>query len=239
MIRKIAVRRTMRRLNIRIDRLENISKKSRLLIDAHVNLKSMRIDAGGDREPVCHFGAFSSFMDGTIHTLKGIGRFCSVGPGVRIGAKSHPMDWLSTHAFQYRNKKIPGLPVESIAFHDQAPPPVIGHDVWIAADATILRGVTIGDGAVIAAGAVVTRDVGPYEIVGGIPAKPLGRRFNPDLIERLMAIQWWRYAPADLAGLPFDDVPSALDALERRIAKGDAVCFHPECIQVKHRRLAR
>jgi acetyltransferase-like isoleucine patch superfamily enzyme len=231
------LRKKMARLEIRIDRIENISRKSHLLIEENVDLRGVQIDAGGDGEPICHFESFTSFMDGTIHTLERIGRFCSVGPNVRIGAKDHPKNWLSTHAFQYRNKKIAGLPEKSLPFRDPASAPVIGNDVWIAANATILRGVTISDGAVVAAGAVVSKDVAPYAVVGGIPARLIRFRFTQDVIRRLLSTQWWRYAPSDLKGLTFNDIYKALNELEQRIAARQMHTFQPAHINIKHRKL--
>ena len=70
---------------------------------------------------------------------------------------------------------------------------VIGNDVWICANAIILSGVTIGDGAVIANGAIVTRDVEPYSVVAGNPAKHIKYRFNPDIIAELLQIKWWNW----------------------------------------------
>ncbi|MGH8817844.1 MAG: CatB-related O-acetyltransferase [Achromobacter pestifer] len=97
---------------------------------------------------------------------------------------------------------------------------VIGNDVWIGANVVIRSGVTVGDGAVCAAGAVVTRDVQPYSIVGGVPARPIRKRFDDETVNRLLAMRWWRYDATDLAGLPFHDVHAALDELERRINGG-------------------
>ncbi len=79
------------------------------------------------------------------------------------------------------------------------PKVLIGNDVLISLNAIILRGVTIGDGAVIAAGAVVTKDVKPYEIVGGVPAKHIGYRFNEDEINKITSTKWWEYDMGDLA----------------------------------------
>lgn len=90
----------------------------------------------------------------------------------------------------------------------------IGHDVWIGANVTILRGLTIGHGAVIAAGAVVTDDVGPYEIVGGLPAKRIRKRFDEETIARLLEVACWNLDYERLAGTPFDDIAAALDHLE-------------------------
>ena len=97
---------------------------------------------------------------------------------------------------------------------------VIGNDVWIGGRATILRGVTIGDGAVVGAGAVVTRDVEPYTVVGGVPARPIKKRFPEPVIDKLEELCWWDYGPDVLAGLNLNDPREAVKHLEERIRKG-------------------
>ncbi|MCZ7153797.1 CatB-related O-acetyltransferase, partial [Salmonella enterica] len=86
-----------------------------------------------------------------------------------------------------------------------------GNDVWIGANVFISRGVRVGDGAVIAAGSVVTKSVRPYEVVGGVPAKHIRFRFEPNVISELLALRWWNYEPASLAGVRFDDVRASID----------------------------
>jgi tetrahydrodipicolinate N-succinyltransferase len=90
----------------------------------------------------------------------------------------------------------------------------MGNDIWIGANATVLGGVTVGDGAVIAAGAVVTKDVPPYAIVVGTPATVKRLRYSDNIVERLLRAKWWELELADLSGLPFRDVERCLDAIE-------------------------
>ena len=90
---------------------------------------------------------------------------------------------------------------------------VVGNDVWIGYDAVIMAGVTIGDGAIIGTRAVVTKDVEPYSIVGGVPAKEIRKRFTPEIIKKLMEIQWWNW-PIEKIRSSIPDIQSGnVDAL--------------------------
>ena len=93
----------------------------------------------------------------------------------------------------------------------------IGNDVWIGHGAIITAGVSVGDGAVVGANAVVTKDVGPYTIVGGVPARLIRYRFDEALRERMLRVRWWQYATWQLAGVPFSDPDAALTEIERRV----------------------
>ena len=123
-----------------------------------------------------------------------IGCLCSIGYGVRIGPHEHDMRLVSTSPVFHRRFAKLALPAR-----DQPPPPRIGHDVWIGNGCIVLRGVTIGDGAVVAAGAVVTRDVAPYTVVAGVPARTRRDRF-PDPADRERAVAALREALQMLEG---------------------------------------
>jgi acetyltransferase-like isoleucine patch superfamily enzyme len=120
-----------------------------------------------------------------------IGKFCSIGPDVRIGLGIHPTHFKSTYPGFYTNSDY--YRVDKLYNFDgeEYKKVEIGNDVWIGARATILDGVKVGDGAVIAAGAVVTKDVPPYAIVGGVPAKVIKYRFDDKRIKELLNEQWW------------------------------------------------
>lgn len=141
-----------------------------------------------------------------------IGRFCSIAPYVMIGLGRHPLDKsVSTSLAFYRSKAVIPTFGQDINF-DEYSPVTIGHDVWIGARAIILDGVNIGHGAVIGAGAVVTKDVPPYTIVAGVPAREVRTRFSKEIIEKLLAFEWWNREPEWLAqnvGL-FSDVDKLL-----------------------------
>ena len=153
------------------------------------------------------------------HEKTTIGKFCSIASGVTIGATEHPMSFLSTHAFTYEkdcDKKNYGNISNQNNIYDIShltPPCEIGHDVWIGSNAFIKAGVKIGTGAVIGANAVVTKDVPPYAIVGGVPAKIIRHRFAPEIIEQLLKSEWWNLPKEFLAALPFDDVKLCLSLI--------------------------
>ena len=116
-----------------------------------------------------------------------IGKYCSISWDCTIGAPSHPIDRIATHAFTYRKQF--GISEKNDVFEEKLVE--IGNDVWVGCNAIILSGVKIGNGAVIAAGAVVTKDVEPYSIVAGVPAKEIKKRFDLETIEQLQKINWW------------------------------------------------
>jgi acetyltransferase-like isoleucine patch superfamily enzyme len=121
-----------------------------------------------------------------------IGKFCSIGPFTRMGLGLHPADgFVSTHPAFYSTRGQSGLRLADRDYFPEKTPIEIGHDVWIGANALIKDGVKIGHGAIVAAGAVVSADVAPYQIVGGVPAKPIRARFPEDTISRLLANPWW------------------------------------------------
>jgi len=122
-----------------------------------------------------------------------IGKFCNIASQVRIGATDHPLDRASLHHFLYRSASYWEDAEDDAAWFDkrQARLARIGHDTWIGHAAQIKPEVTVGHGAVIAAGAVVTRDVASYMIVAGVPATPLRARLSPDLAQRMLALAWW------------------------------------------------
>jgi len=158
----------------------------------------------------CNFGAYTEIGRGSrlAHVTIGaysycdricdlanaeIGKFCNIASHVRIGATDHPLDRASLHHFLYRSASYWEDVEDDAAWFDKRRARLarIGHDTWIGHAAQIKPEVTVGHGAVIAAGAVVTRDVAPYMIVAGVPASPLRARLPHDLAQRMIALAWW------------------------------------------------
>lgn len=124
-----------------------------------------------------------------------IGKFCSIACGAKFifNCANHTLKSLSTYTFPlfFEEWDLPKSEVASA--WDNKGDIVIGNDVWIGYDAVIMAGVRIGDGAIIGTRAVVTKNVEPYSIVGGVPAKEIRKRFAPEVIQKLMEIKWWNW----------------------------------------------
>ena len=167
-----------------------------------------------------------------------IGRFCAIAGEVHTGEVEHPTQLLAMHSM-FHFDWSPVWPqskdyyTENVEQYQKAVAASraelsrkstkinIGNDVWIGFRAYIRRGVTIGDGAIIATGAVVTKDVPPFAIVGGVPAKVIRYRFPPEIIARLMAAKWWDYGLPALKGVDMTNIEDAIARIEQNIATLD------------------
>jgi len=191
-------------------------------------------------------GAFTYMVAGRVQNAH-IGRYCSLATDISIGLGDHPIDWLSTHPFQFKNSfrfRVGHSFPEAEQYHSHRIDKQnrrssevlitrIGHDVWIANGAFIRTGITIGDGAIVAARSVVTKDVPPYAIVGGNPASVIRYRFPEAIIERLLALQWWRFAPWDMNGIQYHDIEACLDTLEKRIQSDEIQPYAPPWVSAQ------
>lgn len=123
-----------------------------------------------------------------------VGKFCSISWNVTIGAPNHEYKRMTMHPFPFVPKyRIVDEAVEG-GYPTLGESVEVGNDVWIAANCCITRGVKIADGAVIGANAVVTKDVGPYEIWAGVPARKIGQRFEDEVIKELEKLEWWNWS---------------------------------------------
>lgn len=134
-----------------------------------------------------------------------VGKFSNIAAHVRIGATDHPMEKASLHHFHYRSGDYFNDADHDDAWfaHRRTRRAILGHDTWLGSGAQVRPEVTIGHGAVVAGGAIVTKDVAPYMIVAGIPAVPLRARFAPQIADRMMVLAWWDW--------PHDALRAALD----------------------------
>ena len=146
-----------------------------------------------------------------------IGCFCSIGRSVNIGNGNHPINYLTSSPYLYADTF--GFKTNHTMSHNEwiqhTPPIKIGNDVWIGDFAYIMNGVTIGDGAIIAAHAVVTKDVPPYAIVAGVPAKIIKYRFDENIIAELLKLKWWNLPDKIIKQIPYDDITSAITFLKK------------------------
>jgi virginiamycin A acetyltransferase len=193
------------------------------------------IFAGGH---IPEIGAFSYSWSWLPPGIR-IGRYCSIAGGLTIPVPRHPLDKVSTSSFVYDGhlnivlSHIRDTKPDYWHFSDnpQKTMPVIGNDVWIGEGCVLMPGITIGDGAVVAARSVVTRNVDPYTIVGGNPARPIRRRFSIPIVARMMQAQWWRYSFTAFGDMPLDDPAGFADAI---IARADVLQpFVPERVRLR------
>ena len=139
----------------------------------------------------CKLGRYSYIGDNSVISRTSIGRFCSISRNVMINLGKHPTHLVSTHPSLYAQNPCVKKSFNYNEEIEELGEVEIGNDVWIGSNVLILADIKIGDGSIIASGAIVTRDVEPYSIVGGIPAKVIKKRFKENEIEFLKKIDWW------------------------------------------------
>lgn len=230
-----------------------IAKLARLGVSTH-HRPGLRLPDNMQLEPPCSLkwmsaeyflalGAFSYAVSGYYFATR-IGRYCSFGEQVQVGRQAHPMRSMSSSPvfynefFQVLDTRLPegvdliphrDFPRQSAA--TVARFTTIGNDVWIGHGAFVLPGVTIGDGAIVAAMSVVTKDVPPYAVVAGNPAQIKRYRFSEQQIEKLQQTRWWEFAPWQLKNAPVDDIDALPDFITGLRAQNLPV-YAPEIIEL-------
>ena len=175
-------------------------------------------------------GSFSySHSDLPIECI--VGRYCSIGSQVTSLGFQHPMDRFTTSRITYdNNRKLP-VPPFDICEIKQNTGFTIENDVWIGEDVTIKPGVTISNGAIIGARAVVTKDVPPYAVVGGVPARIIKYRFSKEIIEELLELAWWDYSYLDFNTLKnLTDIELFIHCIKQLIKKNKIGKYTPNSL---------
>lgn len=169
-----------------------ILKKIRLRALVNVDMPSTSKVCSGSQMVNVKMGKYSDIGYDCIILNTSIGSFCSFGANIIIGGAPHTIDWVSTSPVFNKNRDH--LP-KKFALHDFSLEghTSIGSDVWIANNVLIKTGVTVGDGAVIGMGSIVTKNIGPYEIWAGNPARFIKKRFNDQTIDAMLSIKWWEW----------------------------------------------
>ena len=147
-----------------------------------------------------------------------IGKYCSISWDVTVGATKHPITHPSTHAFWYRSQ----FGLFGDGYGPDKPITIIENDVWIGCNSVVLPGVVIGNGAIVGASSVVTKDVAPYSIVAGSPARLVRMRFSDELISRLLDLRWWDWDDVEMKShfeffsTPLESLNTMIDGTEAK-----------------------
>lgn len=207
-------------------------KKQQIYIDGKADVTDCTFEAGPAYNYIrrdsfvmhCSIGRGTYIRDHCYFKNASIGRFCSIAPDVKMVYGEHPTRrFVSIHPAFYSKDAVAGLSFgHDAGFEKYKTTPEgfyckIGNDVWIASGARLMGGITIGDGAIIGCGSLVTKDVPPYAIVAGVPARVIRYRFPQEQRERLLQFQWWH---KDIAWIReniqyFDDIDAFCESMAR------------------------
>ena len=206
----------------------------------------------GHRLKNCTLGAFAYFNAAgqTSAYRVHFGRYSQIGESSVLGPPEHPQDWFSNHPFAFtRPALMPAIyrtpEFQRLAPEDSDGPSYvdtvvndtwIGHEAYLGVGCFVRRGVRIGDGAVVGARSVVTRDIPPYAVAVGSPAKVVRLRFAEPLVERLLKLQWWRYDLAPFKQrVDFSQMEATLEFFEQQLAEGHLQPLRPRSYALQNR----
>lgn len=198
---KTLLKKLRRNFHYRSLRANNVWIDSTALIDGVTHFNGYNKVYSHSQIFASSLGRFSYVGPQSVLANCDVGAFCSIGPEVRIGPGLHPTNWISTHPAFYSQRMQAGLSFAETTKCTESLRTSVGADVWIGARVIVMDGVKIGRGSVIAAGAVVTKDVRPYAIVGGVPAQLIRQRFDAATISDLEDWEWWNLPLEDLRKL--------------------------------------
>lgn len=200
-----------------------------LIVETPMQFRGSQLDIG-------EIGAFTYLGNNSFYRHIGkIGRFCAIAGYVQTGHVEHSVDMLSPHPMFLKEFDRNWKAAECLYEYDDVIDDIreknykmikrksyieIGNDVWIGHGVYISRGVKIGDGAVIAARSVVVKDVEPYTVVGGVPAKTIRKRFDDKTIEKLLELKWWEYGAEIIKGIRIYNIEETIYEIEERISGG-------------------
>lgn len=221
----------MKYAEIQVDRFENTTQEPAFFCDGIVKLNPgarviksrllgpVYLNRNTQVGPDAVIGKYFGMNESCYVARATVGAYCAFGARTSINPFNHPMDWLSINEFQYHPNSFDWVPEYTQIKRLERTPDMfkhvnIGNDVWSGHNVNVMPGVNVGDGAILAAGSVVTKDVPPYAIVAGVPATILKYRFSEKAIERLLRLKWWDLELSELSGLPFRDVERCLDRIE-------------------------
>src|SRR5499426_4670331 len=223
-------RYAMQYADIFVDRLENATSEPihphgimRLNAGARIIKSTIRgplfLNKNSQIGPDVVTGKYFGMNENCFVARATVGSFGAIGARTAINPFNHPTSWLSTNEFQYHPKSFDWVDEYNDFVRLERTPDMfkhvtIGNDVWTGHNVNVTAGVNVGDGVVIAAGSVVTKDVPPYAIVGGVPATVIRYRFHERTIKRLLRLKWWELELSELSGLPFRDPERCLAQLE-------------------------
>ena len=191
-----------------------------IILESNIRIEEFSGIYKGNSIPT--IGSFS-YSHSAIPAGVKIGRYCAISWGLIITGPRHPYEWATISSISYDRTSniVQSYLQDSINVFPNRDPrkleksmPEIGNDVWIGQNVTINRGVKIGNGAIIAAFSVVTKDVPAYAIVGGNPAKIIKLRFSPKEIEELQDIQWWNYEPKFFMNMDIENITNFIQSMK-------------------------